>query len=266
MCYTNFMTWALKRQLFYVFVLILFFAVAGTLIAYPKLNKAPSCVDQKQNGNESGIDCGGSCPNACIFQVDEVSVLWSRAFRVVPGRYNAVAYLENHNNNTAVNKIRYKFRFADKDNIYIGKREGETFVPPGAKFAVFEAAIDVGNSIPVYTTFEFTEMPRWIQVPKEKIDQLKLSVQNVTLTNETTSPALSATVKNNSLFLIPNVSVVTVLYDKSGNAIGASRSFIERLRGEESAEVNFTWPEPILGGVVAKEILPMFNIFSVKLQ
>src|ERR1035437_1227089 len=102
------MTWAFKRQAFYVVVLILFVAVSGFLIIYPSFNKAPSCTDGKHDGNETGIDCGGSCAIACMAQVDQVSVLWARAFKVVAGRYNVVAYLVNHNKNTAVKKINYR--------------------------------------------------------------------------------------------------------------------------------------------------------------
>ena len=260
------MTWALQRQIFYLTIVIAFFAVLSLLIIYPYFNKAPTCVDQKQNGDETGIDCGGSCALACTFQVDQISILWSRIFKVVPGRYNAVAYLENHNENTAINKIHYKFRFADKDNIYIGKREGDTYVPPSGKFAVFEPAIDMGNSIPVYTTFEFTEMPVWIQVSEEKINQLKVFISDIKLEDETTNPRLSAQIKNNSLYRIPNVNVIAILYDSSGNAVSASRTYLDVLLGEASAQINFTWPEPFLKKVIAKEIIPIYNIFSATLK
>lgn len=260
------MTWAFRRQLFYLAILAVFVLIFGFLIIYPHFNKAPTCIDNKQNGDETGIDCGGSCPRACIFQVDKISIIWSRAFKVVDGRYNAVAYLENHNKNTAVNKISYRFRFADKDNIYIGKREGETYVPPSGKFAVFEPAIDVGNSTPVYTSFEFTQTPVWIQVPEEKINQLKVSVSDIRLENEDTSPRLSAVVKNNSLFQIPEVNIVAFLYDEKGNAISASRTYLDVLQGEENKEITFTWPEAFSKKVIAKEIIPMFNIFFVKLK
>ena len=260
------MTWAFRRQLFYLAILIAFVLVFGFLIIYPHFNKPPTCTDNKQNGDETGIDCGGTCPKACIFQVDKISIIWSRAFKVVPGRYNAVAYLENHNENTAINKIKYRFRFADKDNIYIGKREGETYVPPSGKFAVFEPAIDVGNSIPVYTTFEFTETPVWIQVSEEKINQLKIFVSDIRLENEDTSPRLSATVKNNSLFQIPEVNIIAFLYDEKGNAVSASRTYLDVLQGEENREITFTWPEAFSEKVIAKEIIPIFNIFFVKLK
>ena len=260
------MTWALKRQIFYVVILIVFISIFGFLIIYPSLSKAPSCSDQKQNGGETGVDCGGPCALACVTQVDQVSVLWARAFRVVPGRYNAVAYLVNHNKNTSIQKINYQFRFADANNIYIGKREGSTFIPPGGNFAVFEPGIDIGNSIPVYTTFEFTENPVWLQVPQNKIDQLKVLISNIQLTNESTSPLLSATIKNNSLFTIPNVGVVAILYDKNGNAVSASRTYLDQLDPLQNTSITFTWPEPFKDAVVAKELIPMYDVFATKLQ
>jgi hypothetical protein len=260
------MTWAFKRQLFYLGVLIVFFIALGFLVVSPYVNKMPSCTDNIQNGSETGVDCGGSCTLACTFQVDRISILWSRTFEVIPGRYNAVAYLENHNKDTAINKIKYKFRFADKDNIYIGKRDGEAFIPAGGKFAIFETGIGVGNSIPVYTTFEFTETPVWNTVSEEKLNQLKVLVSDIKLENQNTSPHLSAVIKNDSLFDIPEMSVVTILYNEKGNAVSASRTYLDVLKGEESQNINFTWPKPILGNIVAKEIIPMYNIFLVKLK
>lgn len=259
-------TWALKRQIIYIIILILFFSTLAFLIIYPNLQKAPTCTDGKQNGDETGVDCGGSCVKACVAQVDQISILWARSFKVVPGRYNAVAYLVNHNQKEAIQKINYRFRFADARNVYIGKRDGSTFVPPGGNFAVFEPGIDIGNSIPVYVTFEFTEIPQWLQVSQEKINQLKVLISNIQLSDETTKPKLSASVKNNSLFTIPNVDVVAILYDAAGNAISASRTYFDELMPLQNADVNFTWPEPLPGTVVAKEIIPMFNIFSAKLQ
>ncbi|MBI3888843.1 hypothetical protein HY311_03585 [Candidatus Nomurabacteria bacterium] len=261
-----FTTWALKRQILIVIGLILILFIFGFLIIIPNLNQAPSCVDGKQNGTELGIDCGGICARACVSQVENVSVLWARSFRVIPGRYNAVAYVANHNKNTAAEKISYRFRFADANNVYIGKREGTTFIPPAGNFAIFESGIDIGNSIPVYTTFEFTQTPVWLQVSQEKIDQLKVGVSDIQLTDEITNPRMSATIKNNSLFTIPDIGIIAILYNAGGNAVSASRTYLNQLAPLETSSVNFTWPEPFGSPVVAKELIPMYDIFSVKLQ
>ena len=260
------MTWALKRQILFMVILVLFFSIFGFLIISPRLNKAPSCADNKQNGNETGVDCGGLCAKACIEQVDPISVLWARAFRVVPGRYNAVAYLKNHNKNVAINKVNYRFRFADKNNIYIGKREGSAYIPPSGSFAIFEPGIDIGNSVPVYTTFEFTQTPEWIQVSQEKINQLQVLVSDIAFIDETIMPKLSAIIKNNSFFVIPEIDVVAILYDANHNAVSASRTYLDQLTSEETALVNFTWPEPLSDKVITKEIIPMYNIFLVQLK
>src|SRR4051812_37112523 len=98
------MTWALQRQILFVLLLILLIFGLGYWVSYPYFHRAPTCTDSRQNGSETGVDCGGLCTRACIQQVDPISIIWSRSFRVIPGRYNAVAYLENHNKSDAVEK------------------------------------------------------------------------------------------------------------------------------------------------------------------
>ena len=260
------MKWALKRQIFYLGILAVFLLVFGFLIISPYINERPSCSDNRRNGDELGIDCGGSCSKVCSFEVDQISILWSRSFKVIPGRYNAVAYLENHNKNSAIKRIKYKFRFSDENNIYIGKREGETFIPPSGKFAIFEAGIGVGHSIPVYTSFEFTETPVWDKISQDKLNQLKISVSDIKLENQDTKPHLSASITNNSLFIVPEISVVALLYDDRGNVVSTSSTYLDVLGREESKKINFTWPEPITENIVAKEIIPIYNIFLAKLK
>lgn len=260
------MSWALKRQIIFIIVLLVTLGVIVFFIVAPHIDNIPTCSDGKQNGDETGVDCGGSCSNQCLYEVDQVSILWARAFKVVKGRYNAVAYLENHNPTSAIRNISYRFRFADENNIYIGKREGKTTIPASGKFAVFEPAIDFGNSIPVYVSFEFTETPFWVKAPEEKLNEVKVFVSDLELKNENTDPYLSAVIKNNSLFIIPEVDVVVILYDKDGNAITSSRTYLEQLDRGESKEISFTWPSPFKEKVVASEIIPIYDIFLTKLK
>lgn len=260
------MTWALKRQIFYVAVLVAFFGFFGFLIFYPVFNKPPTCTDGFQNGEEIGVDCGGSCIRACTSEAEAVSVIWARSFEVVPGRYNALVYLENHNKDLAVTKIHYQFRFADESNVYLGRREGTTTIPPGRPFAVFERGISLPNSVPVYTTFQFTEVPTWINVPEGRLDQLKVLTGDIVLENEDSSPHLRATIKNNSLFTIPNINLIAILYDENHNAVSASSATIDRIFGQAERQIDFTWPLPFLKKIVTKEVLPVFDIFEAKIN
>ncbi|MBY0376845.1 hypothetical protein K2P96_02640 [Patescibacteria group bacterium] len=124
----------------------------------------------------------------------------------------------------------------------------------------------MGNSNPVYTTFEFSEVPLWKQIDPKKVGQLKVAVSNIELENETTAPHLSAIVKNNSLFDVPEVKVIAILYDEFHNALSVSSTYIDDLSGGASQNINFTWPQPMTGKVVTEEIIPEYNIFQVKLK
>lgn len=236
------------------------------MLISPYLNKPPTCFDGKQNGAEAGVDCGGECARACMSESEDTSLLWARVFRVLPGRYNAVAYLENKNANTAAQKVSYRFRFADSNNVYIGKREGTTFIPTAGRFAIFEPAIDLGNSVPVYTTFEFTSAPDWIRLPAELVRQVNVTISDSEIIEEGVAPKLFANVRNNSLFKIPGLSVVTILYDADGNALSASSTYLDVLPPETTLPISFTWPEPYVGRAVVKEFIPLYDIFLVGLD
>ncbi len=258
------MTWALRHQLFYLGILALFISGIAFFVVYPSLSRAPTCMDGRMNGVETGVDCGGSCLLACRVETEEISVLWARSFEVVPGRYNAVAYLRNHNENKVAEGVAYRFRFADKNNLYLGDRRGTVFVPPNGNFAVFEGGINMETAEPVYTTLEFESVPIWLQVSNDKVDQLKVITPDIELINEATNPYLTATLRNNSLFEIPEVSAVAILYDIAGNAVNTSHTVISDLEGEEERIINFTWPEPFKAAIVRTEIIPMFNVHRVE--
>lgn len=53
------MTWALKRQIFYIGILLLVIFIFGFLLISSSLNRTPSCTDGRKNGDETGVDCGG---------------------------------------------------------------------------------------------------------------------------------------------------------------------------------------------------------------
>jgi hypothetical protein len=105
-----------------------------------------------------------------------------------------------------------------------------------------------------------------VQVSKNQVSQLKIAVSDIKLENQNTEPRLTATVKNTSLYRIPEVSFIAILYDAMGNVVTASHTYLDMLVGEESTDISFTWREPITSQIVAKEIIPIFNIFLVKLN
>ncbi len=239
-------SWAQKQKFTYVFIFcssLFLIAFVPFLLFY---HKPAACTDGKQNGEERGVDCGGGCPKLCASDTLSPLVLWQRAFKVTPGVYNAVAYIENPNASARADYAPYVFKFYDSNNVLVGEYPGTTFIPPKEKFAVFEAGIVFEGASPARTTFEFKEPLIW---KSAGASTPSLQVKSSTLSRADSTPRVDATLSNTSLRALSNIEAVVVVSDGEGIAIGASRTFIDSLPSGESTSLTYTWPEPFEAGV-----------------
>ncbi len=229
--------WTVKRQItiFFVFGAIVVFAVVLVIILVSK----PTCFDNKQNQNELGIDCGGSC-KPCLGEVKNLIVVWSKAFKLENGKYDAAAIVKNPNLFVGIHALKYKFKLYDSDNVLVAVRDGETFINPGEDYVIFQANIDVGERIPVRAFVEFEKNPKWERIEKEK-PQIVVSKKD--FTNEP-FPRLIIEISNKSFDPVKNLSIAAVLFDEEGNAIGASATSVESVNGNSSRQTALTWPVP----------------------
>ncbi len=70
-------SWSAKRKLVYA---IMFFSFVIIVVGLPTFfiwYQKPTCFDGKKNGDEVGVDCGGSCRLLCSFEAVEPDILWS---------------------------------------------------------------------------------------------------------------------------------------------------------------------------------------------
>ena len=253
-------TWARQRQLMYgagVFLFLLIFI--GVPIYFTFFNNPPTCFDTKQNGDEVGVDCGGSCQRACSNQVlPEPIVLWSRSFTVAKGLNNLVAYIQNPNVNYTAEPLSYIFSVYDKDNVLLGIREGYAYIPATKTFPIFEAAFNTGEKIPVKVVFEFTSPARWNKSAVSDIPVLNVVDQRVL--DEQTSPRIYATLQNSTVYKYKNIEVIAIVYDTDGNAFAASKTIVDSLPGNGSVPLAFTWPSGFTKDISKIEIIPKLPI------
>ncbi len=250
------MSWSAKRQLIYgSSVLVFLLIVIGVPVYLKFFNKAPTCFDGIMNQTERGPDCGGTCSKACADEViADPLVHWARIFPVVGSNYNLVAYVENPNILYFGAQTRYKFRVFDKDNMLIGEVNNQIGIPPINNFAIFVPGFDAKERVPDHVTFEFTDKVVWLRYAGYKAE---LSVNGKSLTNLNTIPRLDVIISNKTVEQFKDIEVVALLYDKVGNAINASRTFIDSLSDQQSQKITFTWPEPFNSDVSTIEIIPV---------
>ncbi len=233
--------WAFFRRSQYFTGFAIFFLVIGTWIYFANFYHEPTCFDGKKNGDELGVDCGGSCVRICSFSVEQPVVKWSRAFKVTNGTYNAVAYVENRNREAASSEVKYTFTLYDEAGI-IATRSGTTILPPDGLYPIFEGRIDTGRRIPNRTFIE-VEPPEVWQPSNAGRDQF--TVVERELRSADSKPRLDAVLRNNSLESVKEVEVVATILDVRGTALASSRTFVDDFPARSDTQIFFTWPEPI---------------------
>ena len=250
------MSWGTKRRNIIVSMFLLFIIIPVGVIAFLIFYNPPTCFDGVKNNDEVGIDCGGSCQLLCTNQVVKPVVLWERQFKINPGMYNLLAYVENPNPTAYIRNAKYLFKIYNEDNVLIGEKRGETSIAPESVRPIIENNIQTFEQIPTRTTFEFLGELTYEQVePKDSI----ILIKDEFIENESTSPRIKAKIQNISLKNIQNIDIVVLVYDVFDNVLGTSSTFVDSLGSEEIKNIVFTWPQKFPDEVARIELIPLYD-------
>lgn len=243
--------WASRRKAIYMWSVILVLTATSFFIFWKFWYQAPTCSDRLQNGDEEGIDCGGSCSLVCSAgAIAPILRSDPRIFTVFDNMYSVVAFVENRNINFKAPAVPYKFKIYDGRNNVIAEREGVTSINTSGVITFFEGNIIIANSVPKRAEIELPKNISWI---KKTGDEPVIEVTNSPLLRQDTTPRIEATISNKSTIDVTNIELVAVVFDGKDNAIAASRTIVDRLNKNDSAGVFFTWPRAFDLGEVACE-------------
>lgn len=233
--------WAFWRRVQYGTGLFLILMSIAGFVYYTQFHVGPSCFDGNKNGEEKGVDCGGSCARICAFEITPPEALWAESFKVIDGQYNAVAYIENRNASAGTPELHYTFKIYDDEGL-ITERKGTTVLPPDSVYPIFEGRIMTGSRLPTKTTIEFEGEPIWLP---SKGGREQFTLEKRELLGADSKPRLVAEVQNLSLDEAREVEVVTTIFDSKHNPLTAASTIVDIFPGRSTKEIVFTWPYPI---------------------
>lgn len=258
------MSWSTKRQLFIVFLITLLFGAIFGVYYYFLIRVPVSCVDGLQNQDELGVDCGGPCEAICDSEIQDLSIEWVRPFKVSEGVYSVAAKVTNRNRLLGIKNFSYRFALYDDKDVFVSEKNGSIFINPNEKIIIFESNIRTGNRNVKRAFLEYSKNKGdqgWVRV-KDLSSAPKLSVGNIVV-EDVGKPRISAEIINSSPFPVGEVNVTVAIYDKSGNAMAVSSTFIDNMGRDSTETVNFTWPLPFPAEYGEKDILPRINYTDI---
>jgi Mg-chelatase subunit ChlD len=186
----------------------------------------------------------------CSADVAPATVVWTEAFKIREGQYNVVAYLENRNPLAGVERLPYTLTLSDRDGVILEK-EGETMLPPGGQYPVFEGRLMTGDRIPTSATLTLDPDPVWVRA---STDREQFRVERRVIENADELPVLRAAVTNTSLTEARDIELVATIFDSRGKALTASQTYLDYFDPRTTRDIVFTWPTPIAKTVRTCEV------------
>lgn len=246
-------SWSSRRKSLYGAIFVVLFGAVIVIPAYKILYVPPSCTDGEKNGDEQGIDCGGSCTKLCSIDFIPVpAASWIRFQESGPGVYNIAAYVMNPNKNASAPDIPYKITVFDRDGIPLTELSGTFDLPTARNTLVFRPGISIKNQKPARAIIEYSREPDW----KLDSDHLSgLEVIDKTYDEEGFGSSLDVKLRNRTTESIERVDVYAVLKDASGNVIDFSKTVVDYIPSMGQAVAPFTWPVSHGGKAVSIEVL-----------
>ncbi|MEK7531439.1 MAG: hypothetical protein AAB545_00705 [Patescibacteria group bacterium] len=232
------LSWSTRRKLVHSIALGIFLVFLISPVVLYFFSEKETCSDGSKNGNEKGIDCGGSCPRACSFEATLPVVLWVRPLKITDSVWGAVAFVSNQNP-TLSGEARYILRIFDDKGLLLSERKGTAFLPAGESVPIYEGAIVVGNLLPAKASLSFEGDLVWMRGEEER----RLKTGKIEWSREEKSSFVSVEVENlENNSPRENIEVIVLVSDADGNVFASSRTFLEGIEKRSSEKASFTWP------------------------
>lgn len=171
----------IKQLIYGVFYLALASAIVYGLY-FLMIGLAPSCSDNRQNQNEEGVDCGGSCVPCALKNLQPLRTK-TQIFGV-DGNTSAVITLANPNLNYGARSLTYTLNFYDANKQKLFSLTKTSFIYPAeAQKFILEPNLRVnfagivGEPEVILENFDWRPVEEFSE-PKVQIRQTKTEIAN----------------------------------------------------------------------------------------
>ncbi len=249
------MDWASRRRFIIASVVVGTLLLLTSTLVFWKTYQPPSCSDGKQNQDETGIDCGGSCPYLCVQENIPPTVLYALPLTTADGRTDVIAMIENKNAQSAARGVSYTLSLYDAAGAVLKEIDGTVDLPPHGQVPVYlPKALTQGTPARAFLQIENTKIA-WYAMDSDPRIVPDLEPKPIVLPAD--KPRLDVSVTNSSLYPLSRVPLVAIIFDTaSGNVVTASATIVD-VAPQGRSTASFMWNAPFSSSSVRVEVYPV---------
>lgn len=221
--------------LFLIIIALILFGVYKIFFNIP-----PTCFDGWRNQGESDVDCGGPCVSCDIKSLKELVISQKRIFKSADG-IGAMIEIFNPNPTFSASKFSYNLFLKDQFGQVVKEFSGDSFIYAGELKYIVEPYIKENQDKIINAGISIKNIS-W--VPLAQFQRPTIETREVK-TSKDTNLFVSGKVSNKTEFDFSVVNVVSILYNKNGDFLSASKTNIENLAKFSSKDFKTPFPKNI---------------------
>lgn len=254
------MTRGIKRSAIIAIYLLIFSLISCGI--YAMLRPAPTCLDDKKNQREEGIDCGGPCaPCQKAISTQELKIEETAFVYGGPEKFDVLAKITNPNNEYGSPAFSYEFILKGADGGELSRRSGEEFILPGETKYVIETNLETGiQPQSVEYQIKKTDWQEFIDYQKPGLN-IYSKRYNLIASGVGYGEAYGL-LKNESPFDFNFIKIKVVLRDGFGKPIALNTTDVRTINSGEQRDFRLLWPLSFPGDVQNVEMEAEADVFN----
>lgn len=238
--------------------ILLIFFVLFVLWVTPKT----SCTNNRQDGAETGVDCGGIC-GPCTEKIVAQDILTRKTAFVADGseKYDVVVWLENPNEVYGARTFSGTLSLVGSGGKIIKDIPVTSFLLPKEKKYIVRQG--VASSESVESVVWKTQDAQWVKM--NQVTDLRLSVTDRKYEENISGVGFSKVtglLRNDSPYDWNDVTVTVLLLDESGALLATHGTSRQTFRAGERWDFQLIFPERFSGDVRNMDMQSETNVFD----
>lgn len=246
---------SIQRTLKKTKILLVLFLIIGGFTYLILRPKPDPCFNGKQDGKETGVDCGGFCDTVCpdiekAEYTKNVIINWSSFVADGKNNYDVAASISNNNTKWGASSVKYKFTLYDEDGEVVKEIEKTTYLMPkgnsseNIRYIVEENIYSLQKIAKI--DFELSEYV-WQEVSEDEkneldSDTISMSDQAFWFDEGRNMYTGRAKTYNNSKYSFNIVDIGVVLYGQNNEILAVAKTNQLTMNSGDGWGFEILWP------------------------